>query len=201
MQLEAVNLGFWTNGSGDPEFQIGNFKMAIEYSSEGGFGNPTLLFEDIQVGDMVAGGYVSIPGDLMSENIMLSSGTTYAFRFYLYDEQNSDWANRVRFDDVQFPVKPISTCDSDGDGLNDYVDTDSDGDECPDALEGDGGFLYTDIENDTLTGGVDENGVPLVATGGQGLGSAQNAGEVGTCLLYTSPSPRDRTRSRMPSSA
>ena len=26
-------------------------------------------------------------------------------------------------------------------------------------------------------------------------------GENGTCLLYTSPSPRDRTRSRMPSSA
>ena len=24
---------------------------------------------------------------------------------------------------------------------------------------------------------------------------------LGTCLLYTSPSPRDRTRSRMPSSA
>ena len=27
------------------------------------------------------------------------------------------------------------------------------------------------------------------------------AGEVQVCLLYTSPSPRDRTRSRMPSSA
>ena len=26
-------------------------------------------------------------------------------------------------------------------------------------------------------------------------------GKYGTCLLYTSPSPRDRTRSRMPSSA
>ena len=26
-------------------------------------------------------------------------------------------------------------------------------------------------------------------------------GKIGTCLLYTSPSPRDRTRSRMPSSA
>ena len=25
--------------------------------------------------------------------------------------------------------------------------------------------------------------------------------EIGACLLYTSPSPRDRTRSRMPSSA
>ena len=27
------------------------------------------------------------------------------------------------------------------------------------------------------------------------------AGQVSLCLLYTSPSPRDRTRSRMPSSA
>ena len=34
----------------------------------------------------------------------------------------------------------------------------------------------------------------------QGEGLRQVAGAVG-CLLYTSPSPRDRTRSRMPSSA
>ena len=30
---------------------------------------------------------------------------------------------------------------------------------------------------------------------------AKPAAEIYTCLLYTSPSPRDRTRSRMPSSA
>ena len=30
---------------------------------------------------------------------------------------------------------------------------------------------------------------------------AQNVDSPKTCLLYTSPSPRDRTRSRMPSSA
>src|SRR5665811_48262 len=29
----------------------------------------------------------------------------------------------------------------------------------------------------------------------------REAGDLGYCLLYTSPSPRDRTRSRMPSSA
>ena len=29
----------------------------------------------------------------------------------------------------------------------------------------------------------------------------ETAAEYGICLLYTSPSPRDRTRSRMPSSA
>ena len=32
-------------------------------------------------------------------------------------------------------------------------------------------------------------------------GSRKNNQIVYTCLLYTSPSPRDRTRSRMPSSA
>jgi len=180
LELESINLGFYTNGNSDPEFNIGNFKIAIEYSGEEGFGNPTLLFEDIQVGEMIAGGYIFISNDLESENIMLDSGTSYAFRFYLYDEQNSDWANRVRFDDVQFPVRSISSCDSDGDGLNDYVDTDSDGDGCPDALEGIGGFSYQDLENDTLTGGVDEFGVPLVATGdGQGIGTAQDSTQLG----------------------
>ena len=44
----------------------------------------------------------------------------------------------------------------------------------------------------------------LIFEGGGGAG-AQGAAEIDTlgkvCLLYTSPSPRDRTRSRMPSSA
>ena len=33
------------------------------------------------------------------------------------------------------------------------------------------------------------------------VGTLQNNGAAIPCLLYTSPSPRDRTRSRMPSSA
>ena len=37
------------------------------------------------------------------------------------------------------------------------------------------------------------------ATGGSGVNSILI--ELDICLLYTSPSPRDRTRSRMPSSA
>ena len=35
----------------------------------------------------------------------------------------------------------------------------------------------------------------------EGLGQRQRTAQAGLCLLYTSPSPRDRTRSRMPSSA
>ena len=37
--------------------------------------------------------------------------------------------------------------------------------------------------------------------GTAGLGSVSMTGSFGTCLLYTSPSPRDRQKSRMPSSA
>ena len=33
------------------------------------------------------------------------------------------------------------------------------------------------------------------------VNTSEEIAQVGTCLLYTSPSPRDRTRSRMPSSA
>ena len=36
---------------------------------------------------------------------------------------------------------------------------------------------------------------------GSGTGYLGNTTGINTCLLYTSPSPRDRTRSRMPSSA
>ena len=41
---------------------------------------------------------------------------------------------------------------------------------------------------------------PVVKSGEQ-LIKVDSAGICGSCLLYTSPSPRDRTRSRMPSSA
>ena len=46
----------------------------------------------------------------------------------------------------------------------------------------------------TVAGLLDQQMSPIV-------NSLNGAGKLNTCLLYTSPSPRDRTRSRMPSSA
>ena len=43
--------------------------------------------------------------------------------------------------------------------------------------------------------------VPVISTYHWLKGLMKQNGSDGTCLLYTSPSPRDRTRSRMPSSA
>ena len=46
-------------------------------------------------------------------------------------------------------------------------------------------------------------GVPVPSSSGETFAnhSPIDGAHLGDCLLYTSPSPRDRTRSRMPSSA
>ena len=57
-------------------------------------------------------------------------------------------------------------CDTDGDGIADYVDTDSDGDLCPDAVEAGIVAQGATITNGSITdnsGQVDGNGVPNVA--------------------------------------
>ena len=93
------------------------------------------------------------------------------------------------FDDVQF----LCSSDSDGDGISNQLDTDSDGDDCPDALEGDGGFLYAQLEADSsLTGTVDANGVPTLAGGGQGDVSSIDAGTLGAeciCPMLVANTP------------
>lgn len=68
--------------------------------------------------------------------------------------------------------------DTDGDGILNKFDTDSDNDGCPDAIEGAASFTAADLDgNLRLTGGVDVNGVPQVAgTEGQQPGTAYTAG-------------------------
>ena len=65
-------------------------------------------------------------------------------------------------------------CDTDNDGITNRIDTDSDNDGCPDAIESEGSFSYSDINNDMLIGGVGNNGVPNVAGSGQTIGESQN---------------------------
>ena len=70
-------------------------------------------------------------------------------------------------------------------------------------------FSADDVLNFTdqsgITGSYDSVNGTLTLTGSATLveyqAALQSISYVNTCLLYTSPSPRDRTRSRMPSSA
>lgn len=93
--------------------------------------------------------------------------------------------------------KPTCTSDADVDGIVNHLDLDSDGDGCPDATEGGGGFTTTDLVASALPGGnsgggyngqvtfgvnhnlgntVDANGVPNIANAGQATGQSQIAG-------------------------
>ncbi len=76
--------------------------------------------------------------------------------------------------------------DTDTDGIPDYLDVDSDGDGCLDAVEGGGSFTNTDIEYNQLSGAVDSDGVPVVATAsGQTVGDSQSPGTLSAdCALF-----------------
>jgi len=77
-----------------------------------------------------------------------------------------------------------NVCDEDNDLITNSFDLDSDGDSCADVLEGTGGFTGTQISNDTLTGGVDANGVPLIAgVSGQLIGQSQDASSSLACSI------------------
>lgn len=81
-----------------------------------------------------------------------------------------------------------SFCDPDGDGISNELDLDSDGDGCPDALEGTGSVAYTQLNPDTsISGAVDSNGVPVLVGGnGQQIGNSQDASR-NSCYCYKKP--------------
>ncbi|MEY3411951.1 MAG: hypothetical protein RIQ70_637, partial [Bacteroidota bacterium] len=71
----------------------------------------------------------------------------------------------------------VSSCpDTDNDGIANYLDLDSDGDGCADAIEGDAALEKSDLIGKKLAGNVDANGVPLLAgINGQAVGSSADA--------------------------
>ncbi len=74
----------------------------------------------------------------------------------------------------------LGDCDTDGDGIPNYLDTDSDGDGCPDALEGGDNVQYADLNSTwNITGNVDANGVPVIVNPN---GSADTDGQIGQSI-------------------
>ncbi|GGP06678.1 hypothetical protein GCM10010992_27550 [Cloacibacterium rupense] len=103
-----------------------------------------------------------------------------------------------------------SICDLDGDGISNELDLDSDGDGCPDAIEGGATFTTSDLQNSSMAGGnsgvgyigtpisVTQNlgntvgntattmGVPTIAGTGQTINNAANS-FVNDCITTTCP--------------
>ena len=100
--------------------------------------------------------------------IVRMNGTFSSISFSYLTFEN--WVN------FAFGADFFTFCDTDGDGISDYLDLDSDNDGCYDAIEGGLGLDPNSAPNGMLTGSVDLNGVPVLASAqGQGVGTSNMA--------------------------
>ena len=107
--------------------------------------------------------------------------TNYVGLSYLNTEPGKKYFAFTQSPDQSGQVNTLVTimlpCDDDMDGIPNYFDLDSDGDGCPDAIEGDGNITEDMVEDGAIKGEVDKNGIPVAAKGGQGAGSAYDEDE------------------------
>lgn len=143
--------------------------------------NPTLMFSSIGGGPTVPIEFSNAVEVLFQSGpVTINSPTKITGKEgYVVLRMNGVF-NQISFDyladenyvNFTFGADFATHCDTDGDGIEDYLDLDSDDDGCADAIEGDAGFKLSDINNDVLVGNVDVDGVPVLAAGGQAIGSS-----------------------------
>lgn len=113
-------------------------------------------------------------------------------------------------DGMEFIIESCIGTDTDGDGIPNHLDLDSDGDGCSDAIEGGAAFTTSDLQNSSMAGGnsgasyigtpisVTQNlgntvgntpstmGVPTIAGTGQTVNNATNS-FVNDCISFVCP--------------
>ncbi len=145
--------------------------------------NPVFVFASIGQGGLRVPISFSVPIQVVwSQNVTINSSTKitgeegYAIVRIMgtYTSISFNYEVAENYCNFAFGADFQSCPDTDGDGIPDYLDTDSDNDGCPDAIEGSMGFSLSQTSNGRLTGGVDSRGIPLIAGNGQGIGTSKN---------------------------
>ncbi|WP_405198033.1 tandem-95 repeat protein [Brachymonas sp. G13] len=175
MYVDKLWFGFYTDAVSHPDYLAGNFKMAIEMSTSSSFTSYTTLSQDIQVGNMIApNGYLTVDG--YTGGLLLNAGSTYYFRVYYYDEQNS--IDTVRLDDLYFDAKYLSGAQHGTEAANILNGTAAD-----DYIMGHGGndVLIGGAGNDVLVGGAGND----TLTGGDGRDKFLFESELGSSNIDT----------------
>jgi hypothetical protein len=103
--------------------------------------------------------------DIWKRVVLNFTATTNQVNIVIINNQpNGAAGNDVGVDNIVFGLLQCSSADNDfdNDGIINSLDLDSDNDGCPDALEGDGGFSYTDLDaNNRINNPVNANGIPI----------------------------------------
>jgi len=191
MTLRNVGSGWHLPSEGD------SFYSTTEFS-EGTSGVWTTLSTDVFHTD---DGSIYADFDNMTiPDIKLKPNTLYTCRFYTYGQIDDSPEDYSSIDDFTFFVNASRIQDTDNDGIYDHQDLDSDGDGCPDAVEGSGSYTNSDLIASSLPGGnsgpsysgfyngeivdnlgttVDSNGIPntdgnVGTNDSQGVGTSQD---------------------------
>ncbi|GGP05124.1 hypothetical protein GCM10010992_20070 [Cloacibacterium rupense] len=125
----------------------------------------------------VPAGGANATANVVSGPIYLDANKTYTFRIYFYNPGGGSSAN-FGYDD--FRLIGYKDCDTDGDFIPNRIDLDSDGDTCPDVIEGGATFLpgATYITGNRINTAVNTSGVPAVPTSTPAvIGYTQAAGQ------------------------
>ena len=173
-----IKFDWWTNGGSNRQHTISQI-ASDTYNASGG-SNPLIV-------DYVDSGS---SGDF---TYTLDTPTRY-----IQVDMTRRTSGRVEMLEATI-VTAIYPEDLDSDGIPNRLDLDSDGDGCPDAVEGSAAFTSADLVASSMDGGnsgafytgeynspvvdnlgtnVDGDGIPTVASGGQAIGTAKIANPV-----------------------
>ena len=144
---------------------------------------------------------------VLAEAGPFAAGDTVTFRIYVQNQGTIDAAaNTVTVQDYVPADMTLVDADWTAGGMFTFTNAIAAGgvDSVDVDLQIDPSFMGTSITNNAeivADGGDDADSAPADNAGDAPDGNDNSTADGNSCLLYTSPSPRDRTRSRMPSSA
>ena len=167
-------------------FATGTYEFTISDSASDGFNSPG-QYEITVDGNTVVGPITSANynGASAVHNFAVNTLTSNNKPPCLTADPGADSDNdgTINYKDPDFAAANGSTIvngvmaslDADGDGIPNHLDTDSDNDGCPDAIEGDAGLQLTDLDsNNGIDRTVNDNGIP-VGPGTAGNGTTGQA--------------------------
>ena len=206
----VCNFGFYL-GDVDETEMYGNFSEQPVFGPLPPGGNVSLL-NNPTTGDYLLANTVGVPNDEVGGDLTLSWPNPMTSLEFTCEK--STGANLGLFF-KSFEIPGACTgIDTDGDGIPNHLDLDSDGDGCQDAIEGDGSYTLIDLENSSLDGGntgpgytgtymngiiqnlgntIDGDGIPntdgnVATDDSQGVGTSQDGGDADICKCLSGAS-------------